>query len=647
MLTLLEFNTAMEKGSVKYYFVFTATAGLILFLAYRHILECYALSDDYYSLYHVLDEYFLNIFTAQGRVVYGVMTKWLFSQFYYISDLRYVRIISLIGIVIFSQFLYRAYLLAGWRKIEGGCASIITCLMPAFGVYAAWATCFMVIYGALVGFISGELCLKSYQYFRLKTDRIKGATILVASILLLMISLMTYQPSATAFWLFIAIALFMPKKNSEDLFRKGLYCLIVFAGITMVYFILFKAKLLPFASQQWGSRGDLTNNPIEKLIFFLKSPLYDTLSLFNILQKKFIISTTVATVCGVMILGMYRRIRRIKQQKWLFLLVFFGLIPLSCLANLVSADDWMPFRSQGVLGSLIVFYLLLSLKEIFNQKVTRIIMPCLLVAFCLITYKNVTYGFIEPRKQELKLIRNAVRRPLSCQPKEILFVRPNWWNHSLVKNGYRIRYEYGYPSTSAIYVPNPLLNLIAREVYSKGFEPIKVKIFKHNEPFNKGIPVINAHRLLKGYKIKRQQENEFHTAKDRYLTLNSKTGFNGMEALHQVLFLPREDGLVLRSQGNDPHFALPLFQFSPKKQLMIKIDITSPEDTIIQLYYTTKSSPNYNEKQRIKIRISKGNNVVFIKLPMRDYTGRFRLDPGKMVGQYLLRSIEVRGISKG
>jgi len=641
---LLGVNAVMWKGNVKYYSVFTVVAGLTLYLAYQQVFLCYAFVDDYYNLYH--NNHILGTSIATGRPAYGIFMSWLFSNLYYICDLKYLRSISLIGILLFSVLLYRAYISSGWRRVEGGCAAIITCLMPAFGVYAAWATMFLAVYGALVGFIAGELCLKSYKYLSLKDYRVKGSMILIASILLLMISFMTYQPSATAFWLFIAIALFMPQENSEDLFRKGLYCFAVFAGIAMVYFILFKAKIWPFTLPQWGSRGDLASNPVEKLLWFLEYTFYDALSLFSVLQEKVVISITVATVFAVIVLGLDRRIRRSKQQKWTFLFIFIVLLPLSYLPVLAASGNYSAFRIQGILGSLVLFYLLLSLKEIFNHKVTRVVMPCLLAAFCLIAYKNVTYGFVEPQKQELELIRNTLMRPLSCQPKEILFVRPNR-NDSLAKNGYRIRYEYGIPSTSAIYVPDCLLNLIAREAYGKAFEPIKVNIYKHNESINKDIPVINAHRLLKGFKIKRKLEKTFNASNNTLLLINYDKGYDGVKALHQLSLLSREDGLALRSLGRDPHLALPLFKLSPEKQLMIKIDITSPKHTILQLYYATKSLPNYNEKQSIKRRINKGNNVVFITLPLRNYTGHFRLDPGKIVGEFLLHSIEVRGISKG
>jgi len=266
VLTLLEFNAAMEKGNVKYYSVFTVVAGLMLYLAYQQVFLCYAFLDDYYNLYH--NNHILGTSIATGRPAYGIFMSWLFSNLYYICDLKYPRMISFIGILLFSVLLYRAYISSGWKRVEGGCAAIITCLMPAFGVYAAWATMFLAVYGALVGFIAGELCLKSYQYFHVKGDRTRGGIVLIASILLLIISFMTYQPSATAFWLFIAIALFMPQENSEDLFRKGLYCFAVFAGIAMVYFILFKAKIWPFTLPQWGSRGDLTSNPVEKPVSY-------------------------------------------------------------------------------------------------------------------------------------------------------------------------------------------------------------------------------------------------------------------------------------------------------------------------------------------------------------------------------------------
>jgi len=640
MLTLLEFNTAMEKGSVKYYFVFTAVAGLTLFLAYQHILECYALGDDYYNLYH--NNHLLGASVATGRSVYGIFMSWLFSNLYYICDLKYARSISLIGILLFSVLLFRAYISSGWRRLEGGSAAIITCLMPAFGVYAAWATMSLAVYGALVAFVSGELCLKSYKYLSFKDHRVKGSMILIVSIILLMISLMTYQPSATAFWLFIAIALFIPWENSEDLFRKGLYCLIVFASVCMVYFVLYKETIWPFTIEPWGSRSEMVSNPVEKLFWFLEYPFYDALSLFNVLQEKIVISITAAIVYAVIVLGLDRRIMRCKQQKWQFIVAFVALIPLSYLPNLAVSENWPSFRTQGILGSLVVFYFLLSLKEIFQSRMTKIIMPCLLAVFILMAYMNVTYGFMEPQKQELELIRHALKGPLSKKAREIIFIRPHW-SDSLVTKVHRARYEYGIPSTNRAWVPEGMTNLIAREIYDNAFEPIKVNIYKHNESINKDIPVINAHRLLQGFKIKRKLEKTFNASNDTLLLINYDKGYDGLKALHQVLFLPRQDGLVLKSQGIDPHFSLPLFNFSSGNQLIFKIDITSPKDTVLQLYYATKSSPNYNEKQSIKKRLRKGDNVIYFQLPLEEYTGRLRLDPGRINGEYLLRSIELRG----
>ena len=193
-----------------------------------------------------------------------------------------------------------------------------------------------------------------------------------------------------------------------------------------------------------------------------------------------------------------------------------------------------------------------------------------------------------------------------------------------------------------------MINIIAREDYDDTYEWIKVRQYKYGESFalKEGIPVINAHKLLKEFKIKiKSFEYKFNASTDILLLINRDKGYDALKALHQLSFQYKPEGMVLRSYGHDPHFALPLFNFPSEKDLVVKIDITSPKDTVLQLYYATKSVPHYSEKQSVKKRINKGNNVVFIQLPPKDYTGHFRLDPGKIVGEFLLSSIEIRGMS--
>lgn len=632
-----------QNELIKIYLVFSTVACLTLLITYYHIFECYAFLDDYFLLYHVGDRNFIDIFKATGRPVYGVLFKWLFSKLYFICNLKYARIVSLSGIVLFSVLLNRAYVLAGWEKVQAGCAAVITCLMPAYGIYAAWTTCFLIAYGIIMAFVAGELCLKSYDYLYLKGLGLRQAILFIGIIFLTIISLMIYQPSATAFWLFVAIALFKPQENREDFTRKILYCFIIFTLSVTVYFVLYKLELWPFMADFY-KRSGLTKNPLEKIQWFMKYPLYDSLSLFNILQGKTVIAITVTAVSTVILGGLFFRIRRSRQQRWLFLLIFLGLIPVSYLPNLASSECFGGFRTIGVLGSLIVFYLLLSLKEIFKNNVIIIIFPALAAVFSLMAYYNVTHGFVEPQKQELELIRHALREPLSKQPEEIIFIMSNW-KDSIASSTSKLRVtEYGVPSTFEKWVPDGLTNLIARENNGEVHNPIKVRIYRHDETFSSehGTPVINAGKLLQGY-MQDRLKNKFNKSTDIRLLLNCEEGFGGLKALHQVSFLYRSKGLLLRSTGQDPYVVLPLFNFFPKSPLVFKIVITSPEDTVLKIYYATKSVPLYNEEQSIGKRLEKGNNVVFIQLPLRGYTGHLRLDPGNIVGDFLLHAIEIRG----
>ena len=90
---------------------------------------------------------------------------------------------------------------------------------------------------------------------------------------------------------------------------------------------------------------------------------------------------------------------------------------------------------------------------------------------------------------------------------------------------------------------------------------------------------------------------------------------------------------------------MPLFKSSSDISFIMKIDITSPANTVLQLFYTTGSEPAYTEKQSIRTDLIYGHNEVFIKLPAKDYSGSMRLDPGTTSGDYILHSIEIRGIN--
>ncbi len=109
------------------------------------------------------------------------------------------------------------------------------------------------------------------------------------------------------------------------------------------------------------------------------------------------------------------------------------------------------------------------------------------------------------------------------------------------------------------------------------------------------------------------------------------------ESLHK-------SGLRIKATGGDPFIELPFFSLPKDRYPIIKIDIMSPADTNLQLYYMTNASREYTETLSIRRFLRKGKNLLFVPVPSADLYGKLRLDPGEVPGDYYLNSIEVSAV---
>jgi len=109
----------------------------------------------------------------------------------------------------------------------------------------------------------------------------------------------------------------------------------------------------------------------------------------------------------------------------------------------------------------------------------------------------------------------------------------------------------------------------------------------------------------------------------------------------EVLFGPID--YVIHAENNDPQIMLPEFDFRKCGRLLLRIDITSPDVTTLQLFYATQATPYYTEAQSMTRQVSPARTRVFIALAADQIVDALRLDPGCCRGQYTIHSIEVRG----
>ena len=101
-----------------------------------------------------------------------------------------------------------------------------------------------------------------------------------------------------------------------------------------------------------------------------------------------------------------------------------------------------------------------------------------------------------------------------------------------------------------------------------------------------------------------------------------------------------EEGFHLIANGNDPYFELPGFTGGDKSYVM-KIDLTVPFDTRLDIFYESKDQ-SYRSEQRYYKDIEEGRNTVYISMASLNEITGIRIDPGMFPGEYIIHSIEIR-----
>ncbi|MDG4551617.1 MAG: class I SAM-dependent methyltransferase [Candidatus Contendobacter sp.] len=109
---------------------------------------------------------------------------------------------------------------------------------------------------------------------------------------------------------------------------------------------------------------------------------------------------------------------------------------------------------------------------------------------------------------------------------------------------------------------------------------------------------------------------------------------------NQVSIAHGVDHLRLQASGHDPYLYLPPLD-APLPRAIMKIDIDAPSHSILQVFHTTREQHDYAEERSIRMPIYRGRNLLLVELPA-GVTGRLRLDPGEMPGEYRVYRIELR-----
>jgi 4-amino-4-deoxy-L-arabinose transferase-like glycosyltransferase len=120
--------------------------------------------------------------------------------------------------------------------------------------------------------------------------------------------------------------------------------------------------------------------------------------------------------------------------------------------------------------------------------------------------------------------------------------------------------------------------------------------------------------------------------------MSSNDGFGDLSPHHDVeLLMPppgRAGALQIDALGGDPSLLLPELPEIGRRWFLLRVSLTSPKRTVLQLFYLPRGADHFNEEQSVRVALAPGNNRVELRFGPADVVGRMRLDPGERPSLY-------------
>jgi hypothetical protein len=149
---------------------------------------------------------------------------------------------------------------------------------------------------------------------------------------------------------------------------------------------------------------------------------------------------------------------------------------------------------------------------------------------------------------------------------------------------------------------------------------------KPNDPMASAtdVPQTAAHNAALGFRI----------------DLKEAVTFAHFTALNQVTLSPDNEKLVIKASGIDPSIGIPPITSKQLSQFAVRIDLTTPVDTLVEIFYTTVGAPGFTPDHIVSVPVKAGRSLVLFEINDPAFSGGLRFDPGQAPGDYILHQIE-------
>jgi glycosyltransferase involved in cell wall biosynthesis len=112
--------------------------------------------------------------------------------------------------------------------------------------------------------------------------------------------------------------------------------------------------------------------------------------------------------------------------------------------------------------------------------------------------------------------------------------------------------------------------------------------------------------------------------------------------VEKVVLQRQKEGVLLRCSEPRASVRLPSFPLTGASHLALKVDVTSPAQSLMTIAYATEDHPEYTLLHTANHYLEPGRNTVFMAIPAEKLKGSLLLQLEYGPGEYVLHGLEVR-----
>jgi hypothetical protein len=449
-------------------FVCSLTVLLILFAPIFY--SDYAFLDEAYQLWHNKDGSNYNVFFGQGRWLLAIMSNKLMQEIPSISALKIVRLLSLLSWALFLAAFF--HLGKKWQRLIGfnewllPLAGVYIACSLSVAVYIGWGACFEAGLAGIFGLWTGHLLfaplLGNKQPLPISPVRV------LLIILMGFCSLFMYQIVFAV--MLLPLAFYLIEKKSAFSFRITAFGTGAYLIITILYYGLFLFTLKQ-GSVAASDRAGISMDILGKLGFFFSAPLSQAFSLNLLMNLHSIISQAfpILMIAGWLLAYLVAdnsttAKKNAGAKKWAFIFLFIMFCMLVYLPVLAAKENFASYRTMFVLNLVVTCLILDTTLRLTKSKQSENMLAIVILFFLVgIGFRNVRLNFIDPLKEEYRVVNNYFNTGYHPGIRVIYFLRP-------AENMFYRRYginpfkdEFGVPSTFKDWTPEPLMKQLILE----------------------------------------------------------------------------------------------------------------------------------------------------------------------------------------